>query len=293
MKNIKYMMTFLLMALIFGSCSEENYELGGLDTPSNLTVTSEIVGTDADNLYGDGSGTVNFTATATDAITYKFIYNGAETVSASGTKTYTFSTTGTNDYSVTVIAYGSGGVSTSTTVDVTVLVTYTAPADLVTMLTSDSSRTWRIEAETAGHFGVGPADSDTSSYWSAGAYDKIDKGAYDDTFTFNVDGTFTHTTNDTAYGQSGPMTTDFGDQGQTANSDGEFENFPLANYTVNYTISEPDGEETISFSGFGYHGFYVGGDHTYTIISRTDNTMYLRTVGSDGLGWFVKFIADE
>lgn len=286
-------MTFLLMAVIFSGCTEENYVLGDLKTPSNLVIATEIVGKNASNPNGDGSGIVNFTATANDVLSYKFIYNGAETLSVGGKMSYAFGTTGTFKYDVTVVAYGAGGLSSSKTVEVEVKVVYAPPADLLTMLTSDSSRTWRIKSEAVGHFGVGPADSDTSIWWSAPPLAKDGKGAYDDKFVFNVNGAFTHTTNGTAYGQKGPMTADLGgDKGLTANADGEFENYPLANYTEAWTLSAPGGKETLTFSSKGYHGFYVGGNHSYTILSRTANEMHLRTVGADGNGWFVILIAE-
>jgi hypothetical protein len=41
------------------------------------------------------------------------------------------------------------GVSSSTTIEFEVLVLYTPPAELVTTLTSNSSRRWRIKAEEA------------------------------------------------------------------------------------------------------------------------------------------------
>jgi hypothetical protein len=293
MKKIKYFMVFLLLALVFSSCEEENHVLGDLNTPSNLNVSTEIVGSDAANPFGDGSGIVNFTVTGSDVLSYKFIYNGAETLAVNGKTTYTFGTTGKHKYTVTVVAYGAGGLSSSKTVEVEVDVKYAPPADLLTMLTSDSSRTWRIKSEAVGHFGVGPADAATSIWWSAPPLAKDGKGAYDDRFVFNVNGSFTHTTNGTAYGQKGPMTADLGgDQGLTANSDGEFENYPLANYTEGWALSAPGGQETLTFSNKGYHGFYVGGNHSYTILSRTANEMLLRTVGADGNGWFVIFIAE-
>jgi len=294
MKNFRYILTFLSLALVFSACEEETYEFGDIIAPSNLQITAQIIGQDADNPFGDGSGTVNFTATASDVITYKFVQNGSESMAPAGTKTYNFGVTGTHTYAVTVLAIGTGGVSSSATIEVEVLALYAAPADLLTMLTSDSSRTWRLKAEGAGHFGVGPADSLDPIWWAAAPYDKDGYGAYDDTFTFNSDGTFTHTTNDTAYGQAGSMTADLGgDFGLTANGNGEFENYPLANYSEGWALSAPGGQETLTFSNIGYHGFYVGGDHSYAIISRTENEMRLRTIGADGLGWFAILIAVE
>ena len=61
MKSINYIISTLLLILI--SCSEET---PGVLTPSNLVVTSEI--------SDDGSGKVNFQATATNASSYTFAF---------------------------------------------------------------------------------------------------------------------------------------------------------------------------------------------------------------------------
>ena len=134
MKTIKYFLTFLVTLLIFSSCETEDYEFGDIVTPTNLTVTPEIVGKDATHPFGDGSGVVNITAKADSAISYKFIYNGSETVKAGGQITYNFGNTGTNKYTITVIASGKAGVSSSSTIEIEVLVVYVPPAELVHIL---------------------------------------------------------------------------------------------------------------------------------------------------------------
>jgi hypothetical protein len=80
-------------------------------SPTGLTITAEIVGADIDNPYGDGSGVVNIKATANNAITYKFIYNGQETVAPSGNLPYNFGKEGINKYAITAVANGRAGVS--------------------------------------------------------------------------------------------------------------------------------------------------------------------------------------
>ena len=294
MKNFKNLTgLFLLLSLLFISCDNTDYDFGPITSPTNLQVTANIVGQDADNPFGDGTGTVNFTATANNVINYKYIYNGSESMAPAGTKTYNFGVTGTHTYSVTIIATGTAGTTASKTIEVEVLAVYTPPADLLTMLTADSSRTWRIKAEATGHFGVGPANSLEPIWWAANPNDKAGLGAYDDKMIFNVDGSFTYVTNGTVFGQSGPLSQDFGgDKGMTANGNNEFENYPLDDFSENWSLSAPGGVETLTFSDKGYHGFYVGGDHSYTILARSANEMSLKTVGADGNGWFVILIAE-
>ena len=56
----------VLLSLLFSlsGCEEDDYELGPINSPSNLQVNVDIVGVDDLNPYGDGSGVVNFAATA-------------------------------------------------------------------------------------------------------------------------------------------------------------------------------------------------------------------------------------
>ncbi|MBN2236963.1 MAG: hypothetical protein JW729_05355 [Bacteroidales bacterium] len=294
MKKLKYISGLILsIAFAFSSCQKVDREFGDIIAPSSVQIFTQIVGQDDTHPNGDGSGEVIFTVKAANAITYKFVYDGVETMAPSGTKTYAFSKTGTFKYTVTAVAIGTAGVTSSVSTEVEVLTLYSPPADLLTMLTADSERTWRIAAETPGHFGVGPADSPDPIWWAAAPFDKDGLGAYDDRFVFNVDGTFTHITNGTAYGKAAAMNTDIGDPGMDANGDGEYVNYPLADYSEGWALSAPGGQETLTFSNIGYHGFYVGGDHSYVILSRSANEMNLRTVGADGLGWFVKLIAVE
>lgn len=296
MKNLKYIIgLFISVTLLFIRCTPVgNYNIGAIVAPSNLHITTEIIGATADNPFGDGSGAVNITANATNAITYKFIFNGDEVMVPSGTKTYIFGITGTHTYSIIVEAIGDAGVSSTATTSVEVLALYNPPAELITMLTADSNKTWRIESETPGHFGVGPADEVAPIWWAANPNDKAGLGAYDDQFIFNVDGTFTHLTNGTVYGQAAPMTQDLGgDKGMIANGNSEFENYPLDDYSVNWTLSAPGGQETLQLSGVGFHGFYVGGNHSYIILSRTDTELHLKTIGADGNAWFVKFTTNN
>jgi hypothetical protein len=296
MKNIQYLFKTMIiaLALIMVSCEVDDKEFGDLIFPSNISLTYEIVGKNTANPFGDGSGTVKFTATSNDVITYKFVHEGSESMAPSGTKTFNFSKTGTHKYTVTVVAIGTGGLTSSKSVEVEVFAKYVPPADLLQMLNAGGTRTWRLKAEGAGHFGVGPADADSPIWWAAAPNDKAGKGAYDDRFVFNANGDFTHKTNNTAFGKVGPMDTDLGvpPSGTVVNGDGEYENYPLADYTEKWSLSAPGGVETLTFSKKGYHGFYVGGNHSYVILKRTANEMHLRTVGADGLGWFAILIAE-
>ena len=290
--NLLLKSLFALIAFTFISCEEEDYKLGAITAPTNVVLSAEIVGVDTDNPNGDGSGTVHFTVTGSDVITYKFVNDGEEKLSPTGKMTYNFSTIGTHDYTINAIAVGSGGLTTNKSVTVTVKATYTPPAALVAALTT---QIWRVYKEVGAHMGVGPADGSNPDWWAANPNDKASTGMYDDRYTFASDGTFTFDVGPDGqiFGKADPMEADLGgDKGQTRNGDNEYTNHPFESFTGKWSISAPGGVETINLSGLGFMGFYVG-SHDYTILKRSDNEFVLRTKGSGGLGWYWKITNQE
>ncbi|MDB3901622.1 glucan endo-1,3-beta-D-glucosidase [Flavobacteriaceae bacterium] len=286
--NLIFNVFLVFTALTFVGCEKEEFKLGNIVSPSNVEITAEIVGADEANPNGDGTGVVHFTATGSDVITWKFVHNGVEKLAPSGKMTYAFSTLGTHTYTVSAVAVGSGGSTTDAAKNVEVLATYNPPADLLAAL---QTGTWRVYAEVGGHMGVGPADSSTSDWWTGEANTKASTGMYDDRYTFGSDGTFSFDTgvDGQVFGKADPMDADLGgDKGQTRNTDAEYTNYPLDNFTAKWSLTAPGGVETINFSGVGFVGFYIGAEQ-YVILSRSADEMYLRAVGPyDGNGWFFK-----
>ncbi|WAC02765.1 hypothetical protein N7U66_03600 [Lacinutrix neustonica] len=68
-----------------------------------------FLGQDSNNIYGDGSGVVNFLAQATNAVSYGFVIDGGNEVqSTDGAYQHIFSAQeGIDNHDVTVIAYSS------------------------------------------------------------------------------------------------------------------------------------------------------------------------------------------
>ncbi|GGK14853.1 hypothetical protein GCM10007962_06370 [Yeosuana aromativorans] len=293
MKTFKYFLISLLGLIAVTGCQKDDYAVGDLIAPSNIQVTVDIVGADATNPNGDGSGEVNFMASADNAISYQYVYNGEIRPAPAGMQSYSFGTLGLNTYAVTVIAFGRGGISSSKTVEVEVLSTYSPPADLLTMLTADSSRTWKIAADVNQHFGLGPIGGDPFQYYGAAPGDKAATGMYDDRYTFNIDGTFTHDTgaDGFVFGRKG-LIDELGGSGGTANGD-DIEQYPYASYTASWSLSAPGGVETISLSGLGFIGYYIGGNHKYVIFSRSANEMVLKSADGNGtFDWWFRLIPE-
>lgn len=295
MKNLKFSFKIILaLFMLISSCQDDDFEVGDLDAPSNIQLNVDIVGADASNPNGDGSGVVNITVSADNAISYQFIYNDNRVSAPNGEVSYSFAETGLNTYTVTAIAYGRGGISSSTTVELEVLVLYAPPADLLTMLTDNSSRTWRIKAESNGHFGLGPVGGSTPGEWySASAFDKAATGMYDDRYTFNIDGTFTHDTGDdgTVFGRE-PLITELGPHSETPNG-ADIENYPYGDYSAQWSLSAPGGTETLSLTGLAFMGYYTGGNHKYELYSRSANEMLLRTTdGNNEFDWWFVLVPE-
>ncbi|WP_282134700.1 glycoside hydrolase family 16 protein [Seonamhaeicola maritimus] len=129
---------YFIVIILFVSCSSG----GGDDinppvepeviTPSNLVLTVSLVGADNNNPNGDGSGLIQCTATATNAVKFGFKFGSdAEVEDADGIIEHTFTTKGTNKYLVTVFAYSSTGQNISTFKNIDVYVNESSGPQLI------------------------------------------------------------------------------------------------------------------------------------------------------------------
>jgi len=196
-----------------------------------------------------------------------------------------------NTYAVTAIAFGPGGASSSKTIEVEVLSLYEPPADLITLLTNNSSRTWKINTEVPNYFGLGPVGTTQLGeyYPTGGIPDKSGSGMYDDRYTFNIDGTFTHDTGEdgAVFGRVG-LISEIGGPGDGTQDGQDILKYTYADYSTSWSLSAPGGVETLSLGDYGFIGYYVGGTrpHAYKIFARTADSMTLMiTDGNNEFDW--------
>lgn len=195
MKYFNFNITALILFFFMLSCQEDDTGIGAITAPSNVQITAEIVGQDADNPFGDGSGIVNFMATADNEITYQFEF-GDETgdVAPTGEISHLYTQTGIHEYTVVVNAVGSGGVKSSATITIEV---YSAFSDdeAVTLLSGSEtgdSKIWYWAANEPLHVGLGPVEDDYGNgefayeaWWNAiQPFDAEKSCMYEDQFQF-------------------------------------------------------------------------------------------------------------
>ncbi len=91
--------------------------------PSNLSIEITIVGKDASNPNGDGSGKIQCVIKATNAVKYGFRFDtGIKFENTTGIMDHTFTEKGINTYTVYAYAYSSTGHAINTSKEITVYV---------------------------------------------------------------------------------------------------------------------------------------------------------------------------
>lgn len=303
MKKILNKLGILLMLIVLVSaCQDDDKSFGSLDAPTNLSLTYEIVGVDADNPNGNGTGDVILKAKADNAMSYKFIFEDLSNTTVSGGQfTKKFTKNGINSYQVTVVAIGKGGVASSASFIVEDV--FSNFSDLVTfgLLTNGSSKTWYWAAAVPGHLGVGPNNGDLDAnrvpgYYAATPFEKeasADSNClYDNELTFTADGdVLKYTLNN------------FGKTFFNASYAVEFGGAPGSDHCLNYNTG---GEKIVTlgpssslvgsefktgtemiFTDGGFMGYYINAT-SYDILSITPDRMVIRAVpGNDpALAWY-------
>ncbi|TDN87411.1 glycosyl hydrolase family 16 [Salegentibacter sp. 24] len=307
MKNIIKTSLTALLLIFFSACTNDDYDMGEITTPSNLNVITEVVGQSDEMPNGDGSGTVNFSVSADNAISYKFIYgDGFEEVSASGETTHSFNENGVNEYTVTVVASGTGGASSNMTTTVTVFSNFNDP-ETKELLTGGSSKTWYVAASQPGHLGVGPSSGEgftSPIYYAAAPYEKagapVSSCFYTDELTFSLNDSDNIIYNYNNNGQTFinvAYTSDFGgsgaeDQCLEYDGTGDF-NVSLSPSTSGLPEDATTGT-VINIANGGTMSYYVGSS-SYEVLDITPTTMHVRVIpGTDpALAWYLKFTTSQ
>ena len=121
MHYTKKLSVYILFYLLLIGCKKAGADSVKPSAPANLQVSTQV--------STDGSGNVSFTATATNAASYGFVFgDGATKTEPTGILTHKYTLAGTNTFSVVVSATASNGQSVSKTISVSVTVVPGAPS---------------------------------------------------------------------------------------------------------------------------------------------------------------------
>ncbi len=317
MKNLKYYIGILL-AITGGltSCQDDDATIGAIVAPDSVTIAAEIIGQDTDNPYGDGSGMVNFTATANNQITYQFNFGDGKTdVAPSGNIQHRFTNTGINTYTVVVSAVGTGGVLSSTAMEVEVYSSFSdveAENFLAGELVGDS-KTWYWAANIPLHVGLGPVEDDYGNgefayeaWWNAiQPWDEEKYCMYQNEFVFTrtEDGLTFEQTVGPAF-VPGTYAETLGVSGDTCHDETVVTNmFGVKQLSLMPSTSKaalegsyneaPYRGTAFEISDGGFMGWYVGAS-TYDIISITEDMLQVRIIQDDGgFAWYQVFTSSK
>ncbi|ULC58443.1 family 16 glycosylhydrolase [Flaviramulus sp. BrNp1-15] len=317
MKNIKYYIGILItLAVASTSCQDDDVSVGDIIAPTGVTITAEILGVDAANPNGDGSGLVNFTATANNEITYQFNFGDGKTgVAPSGEITHRFTNTGINKYTVVVNAVGTGGQTSSASVEVEVYSSFTdteAENLLAGELVGDS-KTWYWAADLPVHVGLGPVEDDYGNgefayeaWWNG--IQPFDEEKY---CMYSGEFVFTRTDNGLTFEQTvgpafvpGAYADAIGVDGDVCHDETVATTmFGVKNVSFLPSTSkaalegsyndEPYRGTSFEISDGGFMGWYVGAS-TYDIISVTEDMLQVRIIQTgNGFAWYQIFTSSK
>ncbi len=119
LKTMSFLYVACFLLFFFNSCSSGDSEIN--TAVSNLQVEVSLAGANDQQPNGDGSGLVQVTATADNAVRYAFRFdNGDVQESTSGSMEYTFTKEGTYTSNVVAWAYSESGEFVNETVNFTV-----------------------------------------------------------------------------------------------------------------------------------------------------------------------------
>ena len=287
MKNIVKLGSLALLSLILmTACNSEQFGLGTLPTTDQLSFTATPSATKANII-------VLSNTSAAKGIAYWNLGDGTKAKGDTLRSSYPLK----GSYVITMTLYTSGGaVSTTKTVviandDMSLLNTPMFNA-LTGGLDSINGKTWVFDQYNNGHFGVGPFDANSPSWWSCPASGKDGSSLYTQEFTFTQIGTkLVWKNNGSVYTNQAGVTAlaGLGYTTAVASPAGDFDVAYVPKASYKFSMNEA--AQTLSISDGGFFGHYAG-TSDYQIVQLTNNVLYLKCVSKvePGNGWWYRFV---
>jgi hypothetical protein len=158
-----------------------------------------------------------------------------------------------------------------------------------------AGKTWVFDQYHDGHFGVGPADASSPSWWSCPAEGKTKSCLYSQEFTFTQVGVKMEWKNNGSVYSNENGRKALAAMGYTtavAPPDGDFD-IAYAPKSA-YTFALNESAKTLTLSDGAFFGHYAG-TSTYQILKLTDDELYIKCVSTveSGNGWWYRLIPKE
>lgn len=260
--TVKFVYGVDIWTFVYASYSDESLEP---DLPTSTPPTAGFA-TEVDGL------SVTFTNNATNADTYSWDFGDGNT-STEAAPTHTYASAGA--YTATLTATGAGGNASSSTTMVLGATTATE-ADI-------QSKNWKMRGGH-GSARVGPGIGSGEWYTTDQAWADAAPCLYDDTFTFNTDGSFVINVQDEAFTEAAMEGIEANGCVAVADLPANLAGWAGGDFTYTFAEAAGDALPTITVTGNGaYIGFYKGangveltqpqdGPITYEILSYVDGT---------------------
>ncbi len=275
---------WLCLLLITFGCTQEIFELGTVPSASDASFTSSP--------SAQGANYLTFSNTNAKAFMKVWDFgNGSSAKEDKPTAYYPFA----GEYTVTLTIYTNGGaVSSKQTVKIAANDPKICSNEKLTWLTGGcnaaNGKTWVIDKDRPGHFGVGPAAETSPIWYAAQANEKTGGGMYDDEFTFFLNKSqFVQKTNGDVYVNPAHGSAF---AGAAASPVGDLIAPYNAPASINYTLTtDASGKTFLNFTNKGFIGYYTG-VNSYEIISINENEMFIkfRDAANGDLAWFHRLI---
>ncbi|MEO9869430.1 PKD domain-containing protein [Ekhidna sp.] len=282
-KNIKSYL-WILMATLSVSCQQETFELSEKpisEANATFTVTQSSQGPNYFTFTNASTGFIknwdfgNGTSAEGDEVTGYFPFEGM--------------------FDVTLTVYNSGG-STTTTQSLEIAATdpEICNVEILQLLTGGCNilegKTWIVDSERAGYFGVGPSTSFFPDFYSAAVGDQDGADFLDDEYTFKLLGSeFSMEAKGSVF-VIAALSSDFSGAVQFA---GNNYNAPFEDPEgLTYALSTNEaGDNFINISAPGFMGMFTN-SRSYQVLDLNENEMFLRYVDQTdpSLVWYLRLI---
>lgn len=277
---------FLLFLIACSPTESDEYTLGSLPQESDLSFSVTPI--------SEKPNRVTFKNTSsTPGIAIWEFGNGSTAKGNAVSSDYPFH----GDYTVKMTLYTSGGYTVTTQ-------TISIANDDMSMLDTPMYRaltggpenlqgkTWVFDQYHTGHFGVGPVDSATPSWWECPPDGKLDSSLYTQEFTFIQVGVQMIWKNNGYVYTNGAGKDALGGTAIVPPESGDFDVEYTVNAAYNFTLDETN--KTLALSDNAFFGHYSGAS-TFEILSLTETEMYIkaRSVLEPGNGWWYRLIPKE